>query len=147
MTPSISLSKRLLRQKRFRQMIVLLIVFALMLGFVIVPVEQNAFDQQIINIWDGIYWAVTTFTTVGYGDVVPVTPVGQGLAMILQIIGAMFFGIIIAVISSYVNRSQDEFYWSRLFERIDRLEDELKDLKKQNNFLVKSSNEEDKERK
>ncbi|HJH30525.1 MAG TPA: ion transporter [Methanosarcinaceae archaeon] len=38
-----------------------------------------------------IYWAVITLTTVGYGNVVPQTPVGQGLAMCIMIIG---YGII-----------------------------------------------------
>lgn len=137
MIPSIPLSKRLMRQKRFRQLIVLLIIFALILGLIIVPIEQNAIDQQIVNTFDGIYWAVTTFTTVGYGDIVPVTMLGRTLSMILQVIGAMFFGIIIAMIGSYVNRAQDEFYWNRLFERVDRLEDEITALKKQSNYLVK----------
>lgn len=137
MIPSIPLSKRLMRQKRFRQLIVLLIIFALILGLIIVPIEQNAIDQQIINTFDGIYWAVTTFTTVGYGDIVPVTMLGRTLSMILQVIGAMFFGIIIAMIGSYVNRAQDEFYWNRLFERVDRLEDEISELKKQSSYLVK----------
>lgn len=141
MIPNISISKRLLRQKKFRQLILLLIFFALLIGFLIVPIEQNAIERQIINTWDGIYWAVTTFTTVGYGDVVPVTPIGRGLAMILQVIGAMSFGIIIAMIGSYVNRVQDEFYWSRLFERIDRIEIEVRELKKMNNYLIKNEDE------
>ena len=142
MMSSTPLSKRLLRQKRFRQLILILIVLALVIGVVIVPVEQNALDQQIINAFDGIYWAVTTFTTVGYGDIVPVTVTGRTLAMMLQIIGAIFFGIIIAMISSYINRAQDEFYWNRLFKRLDRLEDELADIKKQSTFLVKNEPEE-----
>lgn len=137
MIPSIPLSKRLFKQKRFRQLILILIFFALILGLVIVPIEQNAVDQQIVNTFDGVYWAVTTFTTVGYGDIVPVTILGRSLAMLLQIVGAMFFGIIVAIIGSYVNRSQDEFYWNRLFERIDRLESKIDEMKKQSDFLVK----------
>jgi voltage-gated potassium channel len=39
----------------------------------------------------GIYWAVVTLTTVGYGDLSPKTPVGQTLAAMVMIIG---YGII-----------------------------------------------------
>jgi len=35
----------------------------------------------------GIYWAIVTITTVGYGDIAPVTPVGQGLAAFTMILG------------------------------------------------------------
>lgn len=38
-----------------------------------------------------IYWAVTTMTTVGYGDIVPQTPLGRGLATVIMIMG---YGII-----------------------------------------------------
>jgi hypothetical protein len=38
-----------------------------------------------------------------------------------------------------MNRSQEEFYWNRLFERINELESELHALHKQTNFIVKDS--------
>ena len=38
-----------------------------------------------------IYWAVVTLTTVGYGDLAPVTPLGQSLAVLLMLTG---YGII-----------------------------------------------------
>ena len=39
----------------------------------------------------GVYWAVVTLTTVGYGDIAPLTPVGQALAAFVMILG---YGII-----------------------------------------------------
>ncbi|MGD2047081.1 MAG: ion transporter, partial [Gemmatimonadota bacterium] len=39
----------------------------------------------------GVYWAVVTMTTVGYGDIAPITPVGQALAAFVMILG---YGII-----------------------------------------------------
>lgn len=43
------------------------------------------------NIPQGIYWAIVTLTTVGYGDIAPQTPVGKGLAAALMVIG---YGVI-----------------------------------------------------
>ncbi|MEM9621333.1 MAG: ion transporter [Pseudomonadota bacterium] len=43
------------------------------------------------SIPDSIYWAVTTMTTVGYGDITPATPVGRALATVIMIMG---YGII-----------------------------------------------------
>jgi voltage-gated potassium channel len=39
----------------------------------------------------GMYWSIVTLTTVGYGDIHPVTPVGQALAAMVMVLG---YGII-----------------------------------------------------
>ena len=49
--------------------------------------EENGFTSIPV----GIYWAIVTMTTVGYGDISPKTPVGQTLAAVVMIIG---YGII-----------------------------------------------------
>ncbi len=49
--------------------------------------KQNGFD----NIPVGMYWAVVTLTTVGYGDVVPITPFGRFAASLVMVMG---YGVI-----------------------------------------------------
>jgi len=49
--------------------------------------EENGFT----SIPRSIYWAIVTLTTVGYGDISPITPIGQALAAIIMILG---YGII-----------------------------------------------------
>jgi voltage-gated potassium channel Kch len=129
--------KRVIRLKKFRQVLMALILMALALGLLIVPVEMSAANSEIKNPFDGVYWAVTTLTTVGYGDIVPVTYLGKIISILLQLVGAMMFGISIALFSMYLNRSQDEFYWNRLFDRLNRLEEQVIDLKKRSDYLVK----------
>ena len=44
-------------------------------------------DNGFTSIPAGVYWAVVTLTTVGYGDISPQTPLGQFLAMIVMVLG------------------------------------------------------------
>lgn len=81
-------------------------------------------------------------TTVGYGDIVPLTVPGRIIGMALQIVGAVMFGMVVGMISLFINRSQDEFYWNRLFERIDRLEEGLQSNRRRTEFLVKETTQE-----
>jgi voltage-gated potassium channel len=52
------------------------------------------------NIGDGLWWAVQTVTTVGYGDVVPASTAGQLLAAIVMLVGIGFLTIVTASITS-----------------------------------------------
>lgn len=64
-------------------------VIAIIFGTLMYLVEgpENEFD----SIPKSIYWCIVTLTTVGFGDIFPVTPLGQFLAMIIMIMG---YGII-----------------------------------------------------
>lgn len=58
-----------------------------------------------------IYWAIITITTVGYGDITPNTPLGQGIAAIMMLIGysiiAVPTGIITAELAVEINRQRE----------------------------------------
>jgi len=132
-----NIRKRLLKQRRFRQVLALSLLIALFLGVAIVPVERSAPQASIKSVNDGLWWAVQTLTTVGYGDVVPVTEVGRLMGVLLQIVGALLFGVLIAMISTTMSRSQEEFYWSRLFTRLDKIEQQMSYLEKSETYLLK----------
>lgn len=53
----------------------------------------------------GIYWAIVTLTTVGYGDISPQTGVGQALAALIMIIGYSIIAVPTGIISAEVGRS------------------------------------------
>lgn len=63
-------------------------------------------DPGVKSIWDGIWWALATVTTIGYGDVVPTSAVGRLLGMILVILGLGIFVIITANILAFVLRRE-----------------------------------------
>ena len=67
-------------------------VFALVLVFgSLMYLVEGGTNAQFSSIPQSVYWAVTTMTTVGYGDVAPVTGLGRALAAIIMIMG---YGII-----------------------------------------------------
>jgi voltage-gated potassium channel len=63
--------------------------------------ERNAADSNIHNLGQGLWWAMTTVATVGYGDHYPVTPLGQGVAVFLMLTGIGLIGVLTATFASY----------------------------------------------
>ena len=61
------------------------------LGYSIFVIESARPDSQFQTVASGVYWAIVTMTTVGYGDVVPQTELGRLLASVVMLLG---FGII-----------------------------------------------------
>lgn len=63
-------------------------------------VEKGAQPEVFKNIGDSMWWAVITFTTVGYGDIYPVTPIGRILCAFISFIGIAMLAIPTGIISS-----------------------------------------------
>ena len=63
---------------------------------------RNGFD----SIPKSVYWAVVTVTTVGYGDIAPVTPLGQGLALMLMIMGYGIIAVPTGIVTVELNRGR-----------------------------------------
>ena len=85
---------------------------ATMLVFVgalaVLDVEQSVPDAKIITFGDALWWAMTTITTVGYGDMYPVTPIGRMVAAALMMSGIAVLGVVTASIASWlVQRVED----------------------------------------
>ena len=85
-------------------------IVAVLMGALMYTIEAKH-NPEIQNIPDGIYWAIVTLTTVGYGDSVPITHWGKVLASIVMIMGygiiAVPTGIVTAEISSRVLGPRD----------------------------------------
>ncbi len=85
-----------------------ILVLVIMLGSIMYVVEQG--DNGFFNIPLSIYWAVITLTTVGYGDIVPVTGLGQFIATFIMLLGYSIIAIPTGIVSVEISRSAGERY-------------------------------------
>ena len=69
-------------------------------------VESSVEGAKIITFGDALWWSITTVTTVGYGDIYPVTTEGRIIASILMIIGIMVLGLFISTLGSSLIESR-----------------------------------------
>lgn len=78
-------------------------VLVVILGTLMYIIEggQNGFT----SIPKSIYWAVVTLTTVGYGDIAPATPLGQGLATLIMILGYGIIAVPTGIVSAEMAQS------------------------------------------
>ena len=64
--------------------------------------EASGFD----SIPHSIYWSIVTLTTVGYGDIAPVTPLGRFVASFLMLLGYGVIAVSTGIISAELTRSK-----------------------------------------
>jgi voltage-gated potassium channel len=90
-------------------------------------------DSNIKTPDDALWWAITTVTTVGYGDRYPVTDEGRIVAVFLMISGVGLFAIFTGFITSFFNEAeqkQEEQAVKTLIEEIRLLRQKVESLEK-----------------
>jgi voltage-gated potassium channel len=92
--------------------------------------------EEFPNVWLGLWWAVQTVTTVGYGDVTPEDPTGRFIAAIVMLTGIGFLTVVTAAITAvFVESARRRFRdesekaerdrHGEILERLERLESRL----------------------
>ena len=123
---------RAVQRERKLLLTVLLVaaVYVFASAAMIFSVEPNTFD----NFFEALYWATATLTTVGYGDIYPVSDIGQAVSMVSAVFGiaviAMPSGIITAGFMEEVNRVRFKDQ-RKLEEEVSDLLDEIKALRQE----------------
>ncbi len=94
-------------------MSVAICLFVMLFSAIIMYTVENPFQpEQFPNVISSLWWALCTLTTVGYGDVYPVTSIGKIFASVISLVGigiiAIPTGIIAAGFSSAISKKQED---------------------------------------
>lgn len=76
--------------------LVVLVVSSTLIYFL----EHDAQPDKFASVAESFWWSISTMTTIGYGDVYPVTPLGKILAGCVSVVGIALFAIPTGVISA-----------------------------------------------
>ncbi|WP_227369173.1 ion transporter [Halomonas sp. M20] len=99
-------------RRSFRKILMFLstvLMLVIIFGSLIYLIEPP--EAGFTSIPKAIYWAIVTLTTVGYGDITPLTPVGQLLSSVVMIMGYAILAVPTGVFSAEMMRSiRDQRY-------------------------------------
>jgi len=79
-------------------------ILVVILGTLMYLIEGG--ENGFTSIPKSIYWAVVTLTTVGYGDIAPQTPLGQGLATFIMILGYGIIAVPTGIVSAEMTQTR-----------------------------------------
>ena len=77
-------------------------IFVAYISAIQITITERVVDSSNIkNFGDGLWWAITTVTTVGYGDKYPTTTEGRFIAVALMVMGISLMGVITASVAAW----------------------------------------------
>lgn len=98
---------RALKRSRVKVAVFLsfVLVLCIILGTVMYLIEGDK-DSGFSSIPRSVYWAIVTLTTVGYGDIAPMSALGQSIASLIMILGYGIIAIPTGIVTSEMTKSE-----------------------------------------
>lgn len=113
----------ILSHKKFE--LLTLLTFASVVVFVasvlIYVMEANNPNSPVNTLFDAFYWSIVTISTVGYGDVTPVTPEGRMVAIMVIISGIAVISFATSIVVTAFTEKLDDIRENKMFADIKRL--------------------------
>jgi voltage-gated potassium channel len=91
--------------------------------------EHAVAAGEFENLWDGVWWAVVTVTTVGYGDLYPKSVGGRLIGIALMFVGIGFLSLLTAAVASRFVRQERSDEHNEIMETLRRIEVDVAELK------------------
>ena len=129
-----SLLVTIFNSRRLRTILAALIFFIGAFGYLF-----YASEPQVETFGDGIWWALVTITTVGYGDITPLTTLGRVVAGFLMLLGLGLIATITAIVSAkFIQNYVDSHTNDDVLEKLEELETEIEKIEElEDNVLGK----------
>jgi len=120
-TKSIHQFVEVLVNKRFELLTLLfLLIFIVVTAGIAIYVLEAHVNPKIETLFDSIYWALITISTVGYGDISPVTDLGRTISMLIIVSGIAMISFATSVIVSAFSERLSELKENRIIEQINK---------------------------
>jgi len=115
----------------------LVLVIVIFIGSIGIFIIESPYENSKINSFlDAIWWTVATLTTVGYGDVIPVTDAGKIMAIFYMLFAIGFLLVFLSVIGTRFykrriepNEQEISHAQKLILGRIDDLEKSIKEMR------------------
>ncbi|WP_180954109.1 potassium channel family protein [Bacillus sp. M6-12] len=110
------MSRGFQRYERLMRLLIMIFIFFMSFGVIIHLAEPKTFE----NVFDGIWWAVVTISTVGYGDFAPSTMLGKTIGILLIFSGAGLVSSYFATIAAMAVSSEHNYMEGKMNFKQDR---------------------------
>ena len=120
---SINQFVEVLSDKRFELLtLLILLAFVMATGGIALYVLEETHNPNIHNIFDALYWSLVTITTVGYGDIAPISVPGRIIAVLIILLGIAMISFATSVIVSAFSEKLIQLKEERIVEEVNKSE-------------------------
>lgn len=101
--------------------LLMLVAFVILVSGISLYVFEERQNPHITTLFDAFYWSLVTISTVGYGDITPVTTEGRGITIVIILIGVGLISFATSIIVSAFSEKLQEIRENRVLATIKRL--------------------------
>ena len=98
-------------------------------AIIVAGAAQSATSHDFETLWDGVWWAIETVSTVGYGDIYPSTVQGRLIALVLMFVGIGFLSLLTAAVASRFVKQERGDEHAEVMETLRQIQADVADLK------------------